>query len=164
MKVRLPSHHNCQNTMIIITLVIIEVIEIMESCDLHYQPMSATSLSSDNPDAAFSFLRGGNSFKQRQQGNNNNKSPFQNEDTVLVMEPNLDLLVTYHEYINTSSSSTASSSFQKNTMSSGSKKNKKLLNQHAIVSPELRHLIYVEQRKYSIRRKVSVSIIFRYFT
>jgi hypothetical protein len=140
-------------------LFIVEAIEIMESCGLQYTPSVNTDLGQS------SFSKNSQPWKKpfpaaasSASNNSNRKPPFSkssstdynvllNDQMILTLEPNIELLVNYRHI---PSSSEKANSFP------GSKPPQQYCYNHPYLPSELKHLIYIEQRKYSIRKKVVV--------
>jgi hypothetical protein len=146
-------------------VVFLEVIEIMESCGLQYIP----SVSIDaGPQQQSSFSKNSQPWKKPFPGtsssstsNSNRKPPFSksssssssdynvllNDQMILTLEPNIELLVNYR--------SIPSSSEKNNNSFPGNRAQQpQYFYNHSYLPSELKHLIYIEQKKYSIRRKV----------
>jgi hypothetical protein len=123
-----------------------QLIEIMESCDIHYQQTVVANNSFTNNSY---FKKNGNFQKpwQKSFNNNNNNGNADNsaEKTIFLMDPDIEQLVTYRM--------PTVQQLMRGGISQQVTVMEKIKN-HNYLSSDLKHLIYVEQRKFSIRRKV----------
>ena len=149
----------------------------MESCGLQYQFISPHALSEEvlvivsaslalrkgNFNTSMTYGGASSSFKKGRYSSAGAGLEDASSGALLVLEPNLELLVAYHDYTIAASSSTGATTrgvieaglgaMAKRDLARSSKA--LLLQTHSIFPQEIRQMILTEQRKYSIQRKVS---------
>ena len=134
-----------------------EVIEIMESCELHYQPTVMNNFPT-NTTTTNQFQGKFNQKKPWQQQQQKGPNPQHNADynvllsdrVVLLLDPDIELLITYHVPIDPANNNNQNN----NNFNNNRNRTTEKIQNHSFIAADLKHMIYMEQRKYSIRKKV----------